>query len=144
KENGKWMIELPNGTYELTVSIGDAVYPTGDKGKLVLEANGVTVYEFADGERIGVNEFKQSTVEVKVTDGLLTLDPLDTAHKNIKMNYLHLTSIALDEPVVEETPAAEEPAAPSEPSTGQDSGSSGGSSAPTTPNMPKTGMGGTS
>ena len=63
----KWMIAAANGTYEVTVSCGDAAYQVPDATVYV---NGVT---FCKGVRLGAEDFKEYTQEVKVTDGRITM-----------------------------------------------------------------------
>src|SRR5690625_2485868 len=94
-----WEIEVPNGTYEVTVSIGDIRYPTEMKGKLLLLAEDEVLFENNNdsGRWSQVKPIEDvyatSTVEVEVNDGKLTLDPKDSAHKNIKINYVEITSL---------------------------------------------------
>src|SRR5690625_2788132 len=80
-EEGYWTINLPNGTYEVTTSIGDSAYPTGDKGKLILLANDTVLFEDAEAEQIGAQEFDRSTVAAKGTAGTMALSGGDPAHR---------------------------------------------------------------
>jgi hypothetical protein len=62
-----WTIAVDNGTYEVTVCIGDAAYRTND-GTIY-----VNDLEFCKGVRLGANSFKRVTKDVVVRDGKLTL-----------------------------------------------------------------------
>ncbi|WJH36164.1 stalk domain-containing protein [Paenibacillus sp. CC-CFT747] len=94
-----WEIAVPNGKYEVTVSIGDILYPNQIKGKLLLTAEDKVLFENqqVDGVWKHVKPdgqvYAASTVEVQVTDGKLTLDPKDSAGKNIKINYIDIKAL---------------------------------------------------
>jgi len=87
-----WEIEVDNGMYEVTVSVGDE--PGGSSGydsAHQVRFEGETVF---DTPFVGTasNEFTQETIEVEVTDGRLTMDA--TGGVNTKVNYVVITSLA--------------------------------------------------
>lgn len=110
-----WEIAVPNGKYEVTVSIGDVRYPDQIKGKLLLLAEETVIFENkqVDGKWEHVKPVGQiyvsKTVEAEVTDGKLTLDPKDTATENIKINYIKIKSLDVPIPIDPVDPGSEEP-----------------------------------
>lgn len=110
-----WEIAVPNGKYEVTVSIGDIRYPDQIKGKLVLLAEETVIFENkqVDGswEHVKPNgqTYISKTVEVDVNDGKLTLDPKDTVTENIKINYIEIKSLDGPIPIDPVDPGNEEP-----------------------------------
>ncbi|GBG05813.1 putative pectate lyase [Paenibacillus agaridevorans] len=110
-----WEIAVPNGKYEVTVSIGDIRYPDQIKGKLLLLAEETVIFENKqiDGKWEHVKPVGQTyvskTVEADVTDGKLTLDPKDTATENIKINYINIKSLDVPIPIDPVDPGSEEP-----------------------------------
>ncbi|HUS46598.1 MAG TPA: PQQ-binding-like beta-propeller repeat protein [Phycisphaerae bacterium] len=81
-----WTIAVDNGTYEVTVSIGDAAYPISDG----------TIYvcgvEFCKGVRLDQESFKQITKDVVVRDGKVTVSSsLQAAPADrTRMNYVKI------------------------------------------------------
>ena len=65
-QNATWEIELPNGTYDVTVASGDPTVAT----TATVTAEGVTVWTNA---AIGAGASRVKTVTVQITDGRLTL-----------------------------------------------------------------------
>jgi outer membrane protein assembly factor BamB len=63
----KWSIAVENGTYTVTVSVGDAAYAMPDG---TIYVNGV---ELCKGISLGQESFKSFTKDVTVTDGRLTM-----------------------------------------------------------------------
>lgn len=110
-----WEIAVPNGKYEVTVSIGDIRYPDQIKGKLLLLAEETVIFENkqVDGKWEHVKPIGQTyvskTVEADVTDGKLTLDPKDSATENIKINYIEIKSLDVPIPIDPVDPVIEEP-----------------------------------
>lgn len=100
-----WEIAVPNGKYEVTVSIGNIKYPDEIKGKLVLMAENVVVFENTEVNGIWSHvkpigqTYVSNTVEVVVNDGRLTLDPKDSANKNIHMNYIEIKPLSVPSPI---------------------------------------------
>lgn len=118
-----WEMALPNGKYEVTVGIGDIQYADQIKGKLLLFAEDAIVFENkqVDGKWEHVKPkgqtYASSTVQVEVKDGRLTLDPKDSANKNIKINYIEIVPLNVTAPAVPTDPAVDAPAGGSESST---------------------------
>ena len=79
-----WSIAVKNGTYDVTVCIGDAAYGVSDGTVYV---NGV---ELCKGARVGAKQFKTFTKQVKVTDGRLTMHSHQKAVPNerTRINYI--------------------------------------------------------
>jgi fibronectin type 3 domain-containing protein len=77
-----WSIALANGSYNVTVSVGDSQYASTHD----LSANGVTVF---DNLNLAANQFQQKTVTVQVTDGKLTLSS-DGANLATRLNYIEI------------------------------------------------------
>jgi hypothetical protein len=66
----RWQYKAPNGTYDVTVSVGDASYATGSTHRV--SVNGVVaINNFVP---TATTLFKQAKVRVTVTDGFVTLD----------------------------------------------------------------------
>lgn len=64
---GKWEIEVPDGDYMVTVSIGDAEEST--KNSIYVEGK-----EYWKNEKLPANKFAEESVLVTVKDGRLTID----------------------------------------------------------------------
>jgi outer membrane protein assembly factor BamB/SAM-dependent methyltransferase len=79
-----WSIAVENGAYEVTVSIGDAMYAV-QRGTVF--ANGVKLCE---NVRLGPNRFHKATGTVDVKDGRLTLRSHTSASpaERTRMNYV--------------------------------------------------------
>jgi uracil-DNA glycosylase len=82
-EKAKWEIALPNGTYAVTVSLGDPAFTS----TYTLNVEGVS---FCNGKILATDTFYESTLTVDVTDSLLTLDVGNTAEKLTRINYLRI------------------------------------------------------
>jgi hypothetical protein len=85
-DGAAWEIAVADGTYELTVCIGDAEYPCENQ---TLFAEGEP---FADGINLQANAFQKVTGTVTVTDGALTLTSNDAPHgpQLARMTYLEI------------------------------------------------------
>jgi uncharacterized repeat protein (TIGR01451 family) len=81
-----WEHTLPNGTYEVTVSVGDASYTDSTHSVRVEGVTAINGFVASAG-----NLFAQGTVTVDVTDGNLTLDPVGGT--NTKINYVTINEI---------------------------------------------------
>lgn len=64
-----WEYTLPNGVYQVTVCIGDSLYPGGNFSSVQIE--GTPVFEYV--ETTAQTKWFEKTVQVTVTDGRLTL-----------------------------------------------------------------------
>lgn len=122
----KWEIALPNGKYEVTVSIGDIKYPDEIKGKLLLYVEDVVLFqnEQVNGKWQHVKPngqtYATNTVQVEVKDGRLTLDPKDTATKNIKINYIEIKPLDVAGPIGNQPVPSTQPGAGSNPNVNID------------------------
>ncbi|NAS11526.1 T9SS type A sorting domain-containing protein [Poritiphilus flavus] len=89
-----WEIEVPNGTYTVTVSVGD---PTVDIDPALTPAHTIniegfnTINNFVPSGAVGSStRFTTETTLVNVIDGRITIDP--TGGFNTKINYVEITS----------------------------------------------------
>lgn len=82
-----WEYAVPNGTYEVTVSVGDTQFFDSTNALLV---EGVAAFDppFVpdSGDRV-----EETTLTVEVTDGALTIAPDQVNGVNTKLNYVHIT-----------------------------------------------------
>ena len=86
---GAWEYNLPNGSYQVTVSSGDK--PSKSKGYdslNTLNVEGVNAISLFRGS--ASQEYKQATVPVTVSDGQLTIDAIGGT--NTKINYVIITN----------------------------------------------------
>lgn len=90
---GSWEIAVPNGTYEVTVAVGEA-NPGSDPEEHALNVEGAeAVYRFIPpaGNAGNDNRHTTVTVEVGVNDGRLTID--QDGGINTKLNYVDISQI---------------------------------------------------
>lgn len=80
---GVWEIAVPNGSYRVTVSIGDPQYPSAH----TLNVEGTNYW---NGLSLGVNAFANATKTVQVGDGKLTLDQGTAIEKATRINYIEI------------------------------------------------------
>ena len=80
----RWQYALPVGTYDVTVSAGDASFTTGSTHRIAAEGI-VAIDNFVPTSS---TRFKQATVRVSVTDGFLTLDA--AGGTNTKINFVEI------------------------------------------------------
>lgn len=98
---GAWQIELPNGVYQATVSVGDA--PSGTKGYDSLNAVNVEGVVLIEGfQASSSQEYLSDTALIGVNDGKLTLDALGGS--NTKLNFIEIVSQPLAPFVTEINP----------------------------------------
>ncbi|MPV36319.1 toll/interleukin-1 receptor domain-containing protein [Georgenia subflava] len=81
---GAWEIEVPDGRYVVTVVVGDAA-PTSIH---TINVEGVPVIRGFDGLS---ENYEESSAQVEVTDGVLTVDSVGGT--NTKINYLHVVEV---------------------------------------------------
>lgn len=84
-----WEYALPDGTYNVTVSVGDQpnssnVYDSQHR----INVEGITAINRFQGN--STQEYKQATVQADVSDGMLTIDAIGGF--NTKLNYVEITS----------------------------------------------------
>jgi hypothetical protein len=83
----KWELEVPNGDYTVTVSVGDASYAS----TYSLNAEGVALIS---NQALGVGQFQKVSRVVHVGDGRLTLDQGNLAEKSTRINYVDVARVA--------------------------------------------------
>ena len=81
---GTWELALPNGTYSVLASIGDAQHASTHT--LIVE--GVTYWS---ARALSANQFLASASAVMVSDGRLTLTQGSAAEKATRINYVEIT-----------------------------------------------------
>lgn len=82
-----WSMALANGNYSVKVSVGDSQYASTH----TLEVNGQTVF---DDVPLAKNQFQQTTVNVAVTNGKLTLSAVgQIANQATRINYIEITPL---------------------------------------------------
>lgn len=85
-----WEYAVPNGTYSVTVSVGDA--PNNSRvydSQHTIRVEGVTAINGFQGS--ATQEYQLATVKVNVTDGKLTVDAIGGS--NTKINYLDIVNV---------------------------------------------------
>jgi hypothetical protein len=86
---GAWEIEIPNGTYNVTVAVGDAQVNTPTESHTVRVEGTAAIANFvstgANGE---ATRHRTRTVQVVVSDGRLTLDAIGGT--NTKINFVDI------------------------------------------------------
>ena len=80
----RWQYALPVGTYDVTVSAGDASFTTGSTHRITAEG----IVAIDDFVPTSSTRFEQATVRVSVTDGFLTLDA--AGGTNTKINFVEI------------------------------------------------------
>ena len=83
---GAWEYALPNGSYQVSVSVGDQ--PAYDSSHTV-RVEGVTA--ISGFVSTATTEYRSATVTVPVSDGRLTVDA--TGGTNTKLNYLEIARL---------------------------------------------------
>lgn len=85
KLNGKWEIELPNGSYAVFVSIGDP----SNASSHTLNIEGVNCWT---NLALSPNQFANTTKTVTVSDGKLTVDQGAAINMATRINYIEISS----------------------------------------------------
>jgi hypothetical protein len=83
----KWEIAVPNGTYSVKISIGDASKKTTNTVRI----EGTSAYS---ATVLNANAFSNKTVSVTVSDGRLTIDAGSAASGVTFFNYVEITKTA--------------------------------------------------
>ncbi len=84
-----WLIEIPNGSYFVNISVGD---PDFTDSYHLLDVNGVTVLDYDQQNTTGGPVNFDNTALVEVTEGVLRLS-LGTGGVNAKPNYIRLAPV---------------------------------------------------
>ncbi|PZX55861.1 PKD domain-containing protein, partial [Algoriphagus chordae] len=89
-----WMVELPNGTYAVNISVGDPEYADSYHK---LDVNGQIVVDYdQENSPIAGEDFFANTQTVQVTDGILRLS-LGAGGANAKPNYIRIAPYEISE-----------------------------------------------
>lgn len=89
---GVWEIAVPNGSYEVTVAVGDpAANSDPEVHTLNVEGESAVKDFVPTGAAGSITHHKTATVEVTVTDGRLTLDAVGGT--NTKIDYVDILSV---------------------------------------------------
>nr|WP_306270353.1 Ig-like domain-containing protein [Ornithinimicrobium sp. HY1793] len=101
-----WEIALPDGDYEVTVSVGDAQDGGSPEAHTinVEGSNAIDAFPKSSAPNGSDDRHESATVTVEVTDGRLTVD--QAGGENTKINYLDITPLLDEEP---EPPAEGDP-----------------------------------
>jgi N-acetylneuraminic acid mutarotase len=83
---GAWELAVPNGTYSVTVAVGDAAANYDSVHRINVEGQ-LLINNFVP---TSANRFATATTTVTVGDGKLTVDP--TGGKNTKIDYLTIAA----------------------------------------------------
>jgi hypothetical protein len=84
-EGGVWELALPNGTYNVLVSVGDASLSSA----YTLIVEGVTYWR---GRVIGANQFVSNTSSITVADGRLTLSQGTAGELATRINFIEVSA----------------------------------------------------
>jgi PKD repeat protein len=86
---GAWEIEIPNGTYNVTVAVGDAQANNPVESHTVRVEGTVAIANFAStGTNGEISRHRTRTIQVVVSDGRLTLDAIGGT--NTKINFVDI------------------------------------------------------
>jgi hypothetical protein len=83
---GKWEIAVPNGKYNVFVSVGD---PSAGSPQTI-NVEGVNYWTAL---ALNSNQFAQQTKTVTVSDGKLTIDQGAAPDKSTRINYVEITQV---------------------------------------------------
>jgi len=102
KTPAAWEYKLDNGTYNVTVSVGDAAYFDSQHTINVEGAKAIDLFKPSSTQK-----FKNNTVTVNVTDGKLTIDA--RGGTNTKLNYIDIAKATSDFTAINWSNAASSP-----------------------------------
>ncbi len=95
EDDGEWEIELASGNYDVTVSVGEAVYSSvyssvyGGSMSIPISLN-VEDVTFWNNTVIQENEFLQETKTIHVDDGKLTITKENDDDNYVPINYISI------------------------------------------------------
>ena len=95
---GSWELAVPNGSYTVTVSVGDAANNYNSTHQVNVENQNAV----ADSVLSNEDRFRQATLTVFVFDGRLTVSQV--GGKNTKINYVDVASVLTGPRVAAVTP----------------------------------------
>jgi hypothetical protein len=93
KTEGYWELEVPNGTYDVTVSVGDGNVATSPEVHYinVEGVNAITAFKPV-GKQGDIGRFKSNTIRVDVADEHLTINA--DGGTNTKINFANVVPVA--------------------------------------------------
>ena len=92
-QEGIWEIEVPNGTYSVTVGVGDSQY-VGSQHTINAEGQNVINQFVPVGVAGGPGMLTSGSAFLYVSDGKLTIDAI--GGNNTKINFLEITQISIN------------------------------------------------
>lgn len=98
----KWEFQLPNGTYQVTVGVGD---PANNDGIHTINVEGVNFLNAVPDTNIE----RVETRVVAVSDGRLSVDQGAAAEKSTRIDYIQIVGVASAENASPATPTITEP-----------------------------------
>ncbi|TLU96800.1 hypothetical protein FEM55_06655 [Dyadobacter sediminis] len=95
KEEGYWEMKVPNGVYDVTVSVGDG-NPNKKPEKHSINVEGVKAISgfIPNGKKGTISRFKTVTVRVNVKDELLTIDA--NGGTSTKITFTNIVPVSID------------------------------------------------
>ena len=86
QSSSTWSINLPNGSYTVKISVGDAQYTSNN----TVNVNGVNYWS---NLALNANQFQNKTMTINVTNGKLVIDNNGAPDRLTKLNYLEITPV---------------------------------------------------
>ncbi|MDX2304333.1 MAG: Ig-like domain-containing protein, partial [Microscillaceae bacterium] len=87
-QNGDWEIAIPNGSYRVTLQVGDADIENSIGTRHLILADGVQIIDFSAPQ--GTFGVRNGSAIVNVTDGKLSVN--GSTGKNVKIHYIMIES----------------------------------------------------
>jgi hypothetical protein len=81
-----WSIAVPNGTYNVKLSVGDAQYTSNN----TVNINGVNYWT---NLALGITQFANKTMQITVTNGKIVLDNVGSPDRMTKLNYIEISAM---------------------------------------------------
>lgn len=97
-----WEFALENGSYEVTVGVGD---PANNDGIHTVNIEGVNYWT----NQIDTDVAQQMTKQVSVSDGRLTLDVGSAGEKDTRIDFIHIVGVNPGNPGAPSAPLVTEP-----------------------------------
>ncbi|MXV51301.1 hypothetical protein GS399_10005 [Pedobacter sp. HMF7647] len=89
-----WEAKVMNGTYDVSVSVGDGTVNTAPESHTInVEGQNVISAFVPSGKQGTISRFKSATIRINVTDELLTINA--DGGKNTKINYAEIQPVSL-------------------------------------------------
>jgi glucose/arabinose dehydrogenase len=101
-QDQNWEFALPNGTYAVTVSIGDPQYASTH----TLNVEGVNYW---NAVALTPNSFLTATQQITVSDGQLTLNQGAATDKATRIDFIHIVGLPNGPNTAPETPTVTQP-----------------------------------